>query len=47
MTLAMLAHTYLAVTAVIAPKSPGSSLIPLRLAEIKRFLADLIVRTPT
>src|SRR6185369_12893113 len=40
-TLAMLAHAYLAVTAAIAPKRPGSGLIPLTLGEIRRLLAHL------
>jgi hypothetical protein len=45
-TLALLTHAYLAVTAASAPKGPGSSLIPVMLAEVRRLLAHLITRTP-
>jgi SRSO17 transposase len=44
-TRAMVAHTYLAVTAAIAP-SPGSGLIPITLGEAKRLLAHLITTIP-
>jgi hypothetical protein len=44
-TRAMLAHTYLAITAVIALK-PGSGLIPVTLGEVKRLLAHLITTVP-
>jgi SRSO17 transposase len=40
-TLAMLAHAYLSVTAAIARRRPGSGLIPLTLGEIRRLLAHL------
>jgi hypothetical protein len=45
-TLAMLAHAYLSVTAATAPKSPGSGLIPVTLGEVRRLLAHLIATTP-
>ena len=45
-TLAMLAHAYLAVTAATAPKSPGSGLIPVTLGEVRRLLAHLTARVP-
>ncbi|MET8800482.1 FAD-dependent monooxygenase [Nocardia sp. NPDC004568] len=44
--LAMLAHTYLAVTAAISPKSIGSELISLTLGEIRRLLAHVITHRP-
>jgi hypothetical protein len=45
-TLALLSHTYLAVTAAIAPKSPDSGLIALTLGETERLLAHLITTIP-
>ena len=46
-TLAMLAHAYLSVTAATAPKSPGSGLIPVTLGEVRRLLAHLITTAPS
>ena len=45
-TLALLAHAYLCVTAATAPKSPGSGLIPVTLGEVRRLLAHLITKVP-